>query len=156
MIGLSIRLALALGLHLRNEDVALDESRRDARVHVWWSLHAIECLLSTVTGRPPSVAFEYCTVPLPYVPRIEHHESRNTSGKATYRPKDDKSSHMVGSSTPSETPSSIRSAERFRIGKTDLSLISQKALLHLYSPLTASHSWEVCSLPFRKALNPCF
>ena len=153
MIGLSIRLALTLGLHLRNQDVTLDRSRRDARVHVWWSLHAIECLLSTVTGRPPSVAFEYCTVP---IPQVEHHESRNTLGKAAYRPKDDKSSNVIGSSTASESPNSIWSAEHFRIGSTNLSLISQKALLHLYSPLTASHSWKVCSLRFRKALNSCF
>ena len=153
MIGLSLRLALALGLHLRNEDSTLDESRKDARVHVWWSLHAVECLLSTITGRPPSVAFEYCTVPLPYSSPAEHWTSENTSDKASYQCRDDGSSRLSGSVDQSTPTKNMPTSEHYHISRINISLISQRALLHLYSPLTANQSWEVCPLQLQNFLN---
>ena len=98
MIGLSLRLALTLGLHLRNEDSALGEPGKEALIHTWWSLHSIECLLSSVTGRPPAIAFEYCTVPLPRILPGVSQNSSGTSRRASYRRTGDESRQAGGSS----------------------------------------------------------
>ena len=52
VVGLAIRLALGLGLHLRMEDAKLDEHQREMRVRVWYSVEYLESTLSLVTGRP--------------------------------------------------------------------------------------------------------
>ncbi|KAH9869710.1 hypothetical protein IAQ61_006922 [Plenodomus lingam] len=44
MIGLSMRLAMALGLHLRNEDPTQNDAKREPLIQTWWCLHSIECL----------------------------------------------------------------------------------------------------------------
>ncbi|KAI5858162.1 fungal-specific transcription factor domain-containing protein [Tricharina praecox] len=51
-VGLAIRLALGLGLHLRMLDSKLDEHQRQMRVRVWYSVEYLEATLSLVTGRP--------------------------------------------------------------------------------------------------------
>lgn len=120
MIGVSIRLALALGLHLRNEDPSADIGKREALARTWWSLHMIECLISVITGRPPVLAHEDCTVPLPQDVNDRNHgtaKSESSQHKAT------------------ETGNLHHSLQ--------LAQISEKALLSLYSPRTAAHSWEV-------------
>src|SRR3954464_7722557 len=65
MIGLSIRFAMSLGLHLRNEDLKATPAYKEELARIWWSLHAIECVLSAATGRPWVVGKENCTVPAP-------------------------------------------------------------------------------------------
>jgi hypothetical protein len=134
MIGVSIRLALALGLHLRNEDPGAKESEKEFRIHIWWSLHSIECLVSTITGRPPVFAFEDCTVPLPSGLHRRHKDSGATLSK---RPRQN-------------TAHSESEAERHNlnigghlIDHIKLSILSQKVLVNLYSPRTAAQSWEV-------------
>jgi hypothetical protein len=142
MIGVSIRLALALGLHLRNEDRNATDARKNTLVHTWWSLHSIECLVSTMTGRPPVFAFEDCTVPLP----------RDRSGASfddTHRPASRRrtgyeSSQATGSSNQSSEHGEQQSGQGYHfLWHVKVTLISQKALLELYSPRTASKSWQV-------------
>ena len=65
MIGISVRLALTLGIHLRNNDSKTPSSDKEAGSRTWWSLHAIECLLSAITGRAYMLSREDCTVPYP-------------------------------------------------------------------------------------------
>jgi hypothetical protein len=65
MIGISIRLALALGLHLHNEDPDMPSGKKEILLRTWWTLHAIECQLSAITGRPCVLGHEDCTVALP-------------------------------------------------------------------------------------------
>jgi hypothetical protein len=147
VIGLSLRLALALGLHLRNEDPAAAESRKDTLVQTWWCLHSIECLVSTITGRPPVISYEDCTVPLPTgVPRKSESDRSSSNRPASKK--------NVLASQEASARASVRSSAS-QPGKNDPgmglvflshinnTLISQKALLSLYSPRTAAKSWEV-------------
>jgi hypothetical protein len=142
MIGVSIRLALALGLHLRNEDPAAEESRKESLAHTWWSLHSIECLVSTITGRPPVIAFEDCTAPLPQSSSGQYQESRRPSRQASRRRIDHSSPQNTAPSVGFDNSKHIPS-DRYKIGHIKVRVISQKALLNLYSPRTAAHAWEV-------------
>jgi hypothetical protein len=136
MIGVSIRLALALGLHLRNEDPSGSEMAKEIHVHTWWSLHSIECLVSTMTGRPTAVPVEDCTVPLP-ASLAEHQRSKESSRD---------SRRTLNEHTASMAEQSASNASRHLVSRIKLTLIKQKVLINLYSPRTAVQSWEVrCS-----------
>lgn len=148
MIGFSLRLGLSLGLHLRNEDPGAVESRKSMLAQAWWSLHSIECLISVVTGRPPVLSYEDCTVPLPYSVLKEHRAAQDPSSATT-----NQKSHSLTSPRTSG-PSSETHTEfsknqtasvlsRYHAGHISNTLIAQKALLNLYSPRTAAKSWEV-------------
>jgi hypothetical protein len=146
MIGLSVRLALALGLHLRNEDPSLDTVRKEALVKTWWCLHSIECLLSSITGRPPVIANEDCTISLPQATSGSPERDSSLSRQAS-RIRINYSSPQTSASSPA-SGSSRREADGSHYLHTYISLtiISQKVLLNLYSPRTAAQSWEVCAL----------
>jgi hypothetical protein len=137
MIGISIRLALALGLHLRNEDPAADESMREYRSQIWWSLHAIECLVSSITGRPPVAKSEDCTVPHPQASSPAREENGN-SNKAS------KPIHRYSRSNPQFNPARSEATNCHYLGRTtEINLILQKTLEGLYAPRVAVQSWEV-------------
>ncbi|CAI6309904.1 unnamed protein product [Periconia digitata] len=145
MIGIAIRFALALGLHLRNEDPNTPASKKDTLVRTWWSLHAIECLVSSVTGRPCVLAPEDCTAAFPY--------SFRESGSAVHQQdathEYSKTSKSTGASssafTGSDTPDSVRktgvpgSALEAHIA---IGLITQKVLSSIYAPRVATRSWS--------------
>lgn len=146
MIGLSLRLALALGMHLRNEDPTISESRRETLVHTWWSLNSIECLLSTVTGRPPAIAFDYHTVPLPYgahSAQDERRKSRSASSRSRSGRDGDSSSQAMDKKNDTGSGGRISATELYHISRIKLSLIAQETLFHLYSPQAATRSWKV-------------
>lgn len=143
MIGIAIRLALALGLHLRNEDPEAEESKKELLVHTWWSLHSTECLVSTITGRPPAVAFEDCTVSLPCSFPGEQQEMGDTSRESAQRRTGYDSQQIMESGRMSEAGHRVSNQYRYLIDQIKIKIISQKALLELYSPRTAAGSWEV-------------
>lgn len=65
IIGLAIRCAHSLGLHVRNEDPSATASTRETLVRTWWSLYSLERTLSIITGRPSIVTDSCCSAPLP-------------------------------------------------------------------------------------------
>jgi hypothetical protein len=137
MIGLSIRLALALGLHLRNEDSEVGESNKESRVRTWWGLNSVECLMSTITGRPPVVAFEDCTVSLPQsLPR----ERDKTMRRRTEH--DSTDTTRIGY-TSNESRGTVASNQH-HLDHINVTIITQKVLIDMYSPRTAAKSWKVC------------
>ncbi|KAF2822877.1 hypothetical protein CC86DRAFT_396455 [Ophiobolus disseminans] len=142
MIGVSIRLALALGLHLRNEDPTASESRKETLIHTWWSIHSIECLVSTMTGRPPVIAFEDCTVPLPRSLPGEQPDSRDPSRHATKRRTDHNASQTGKGNHISENDRWPSTQSRYFIGHIRIMVLVQKTLIELYSPRTATKSWQ--------------
>jgi len=154
MIGISIRLALALGLHLRNEDPTAGEPRKETLIHTWWSLHSIECLVSTITGRPPVIAFEDCTVPLPDT--LPGHQSDYTdfARQTARRRTEHDSPRGARSNNVSEHSGQASMQRRHFTGHIRITLLSQKALIELYSPRTASKSWEVRTLNKSLDLTP--
>jgi len=144
MIGISIRLALALGLHLRNEDPTAAEPKRKMLAHTWWSLHSIECLVSTITGRPPVIALEDCTVSIPHNLPGERSNSQASSRPSSRRKPNYVSPRPEGSRKTSESGRRGPGSDNYLTCHINNTLISQKALLKLYSPRTAAQSWEVC------------
>lgn len=148
MIGLSIRLALALGLHLRNEDPSLDEAKKESLARTWWCLNSIECLVSSITGRPPVVGNEDCTVSLPRSSSASSARDSDTSRHASRIRTSYGSPQANTSSSTSEAGGRSVEDSRYLITYINLTLISQKILLNLYSPRTAVQSWEVRPDPF--------
>jgi len=64
-VGLAVRCAYALGLHVRNEDLSATAVTKEALGRTLWSLHWLETTLSTMTGRPSSIIDSRCSVSLP-------------------------------------------------------------------------------------------
>lgn len=143
MVGISIRLALALGLHLRNENPSASEASKETLIHAWWSLHSIECLVSTITGRPPVIAFEDCTVPLPHSLPGEQAHGGDAARDASKRRADHKSSRTSRGDDISEGDQLQMTRSQAHFVHIRILLMAQKALLELYSPRTASKSWKV-------------
>ncbi|KAL9609236.1 MAG: hypothetical protein Q9167_005971 [Letrouitia subvulpina] len=65
MNGIAIRLAVALGLNLRNEDPLLSRSSKEIRYRVWWALCFVERTLAVMTGRAAAFGESDCSAPLP-------------------------------------------------------------------------------------------
>ena len=65
IVGLALRFAYSLGLHVRNEDSSASEEQRQMLVRVWWSLYSLERTLGIMTGRPSTTVNTFCSVPLP-------------------------------------------------------------------------------------------
>lgn len=64
-MGIAIRFAIALGLHVRNEDRSASGSKREVLIRVWWSLLHLERQISIMKGRPSAVAELDCSAPMP-------------------------------------------------------------------------------------------
>ncbi|KAF2462958.1 C6 transcription factor-like protein [Lindgomyces ingoldianus] len=73
MIGLALRFAYALGLHVRNEDPSASPMKKETLVRIWWSLFSLERLLSAITGRPSIIVDSNCSVPLPLAHPEDQH-----------------------------------------------------------------------------------
>jgi hypothetical protein len=146
MIGISLRHAIALGLHLRNEDPAASESRKDNLAYTWWTVYSLESLLNTITGRPPVVNDEYRTMPLPDSSSKRCHRPRSSSRHATCEAPAHSSSHFPSSDNNSEFNNDSWTTEKpYLIGRFELSLLTRKTQQYLYSPQTTSQSWQVSS-----------
>ncbi|KAF1924635.1 uncharacterized protein M421DRAFT_71819, partial [Didymella exigua CBS 183.55] len=65
IIGIALRSAYTLGLHVRNTDPSATAAKRETLVRTWWSLYSLERTLSIVTGRPSIIVDSFCSVPLP-------------------------------------------------------------------------------------------
>jgi hypothetical protein len=132
-IGLSIRIAMSLGLHLRNEVPGVDANRKETLEKMWWSLHSIETLVSSITGRPPTISIEDTTVPLPKEssPDDQPSSKRSMSNAA-----------QMSSETSSRASSSTTLVD-FLNSNLRIALLTQKALNGLYSPRIAMRSWQV-------------
>jgi hypothetical protein len=64
-VGVALRFAFSLGLHVRNEDPSASATKKELLVRIWWSLYSLERLLSIITGRPSIIVDSVCSVPLP-------------------------------------------------------------------------------------------
>ncbi|KAF2134944.1 hypothetical protein P153DRAFT_362657 [Dothidotthia symphoricarpi CBS 119687] len=142
MIGVSIRLASALGLHLRNEDPVAEHSHKETLLRIWWSLHSIECLLSSITGRPPVIAIEDCTAPLPETMPGEQNRYSATERQSSRK----RAVHGLpqNSAATNHSDPNQRTATdgQYLVDHIKITLISQRVLLNEYSPRTAIRSWE--------------
>ncbi|KAH6644375.1 fungal-specific transcription factor domain-containing protein [Boeremia exigua] len=132
-IGIAIRIAMSLGLHLRNEVPGADSSKKETLVRTWWSLHSIECLVSSITGRPPTIPIEDSTVPLPKGLKAESHPvtKRPSSNQDQLPPPEGKL-----------RTSSSTGMDDYLSSTLNIAILTQKALSGLYAPRTAVQSWQ--------------
>ena len=64
LVGLAVRAAMCVGLHLKAADGVLEKSQLDERARLWYSLYSLEVTMSEVFGKPPSLSLGYTTVPI--------------------------------------------------------------------------------------------
>lgn len=64
-IGLAIRSAQALGMHLSNATPMLSVAEKEFRVGIWYSIVSLERVITVMTGRPTMVKDEDCSVTIP-------------------------------------------------------------------------------------------
>ncbi|KAF2439824.1 hypothetical protein P171DRAFT_395811 [Karstenula rhodostoma CBS 690.94] len=152
MIGISIRLALALGLHLRNEDPNIPPSKKETILRTWWTLHAIECQLSAITGRPCVLSHEDCTVALPMA-LSEETPGPNRSIDSTLPTWDKETSPTPASGSKLENDRRLQTPRSYLDAHLNIGLIIQKLLSALYSPRTAPYTWAHVQITIPKLLQ---
>lgn len=144
MIGISIRYAQAAGLHLRNEDITVSISKKRAMAQLWWALHSIECILTSITGRPRVVERKDCTVAL--LSQLMENKSSTAGAMGPY----DTASNFIqlGASARGKRPApspplpAPNTTELFLDAWTQLDLLQHKTLSTLYAARTAIQSWK--------------
>ncbi len=77
MVGLAIRHATGLGLHLKTTDPRLGPVQFEERANTWYSLYNLEVMLSEILGRPTSTAVTDMTAPM----ASYQHETRQLSAE---------------------------------------------------------------------------
>jgi hypothetical protein len=121
MIGTSLRFALAVGLHLRNDDPSASPFVKESLVQLWWSIHSIESQVCVLIGRPCIILNDACTVPLPTGTTPLETTSSYTANQ--------------GENVPTMHISFLRA-------RIKITIIMQNALSKLYLPRQSTESWE--------------
>ena len=150
LVGVALRSAYSLGLHVRNEDPSANASKRETLVQTWWSLYSLERILSIITGRPSIIVDSCCSVPLPMTNPGEEPlgEAETTHGMRTVIASLSDSPTFSASSNIAANPphmaigsraTDVNSGSYFR-AVVQLSIISQNILTSLYSAGTMIRS----------------
>lgn len=148
-IGIAVRFAYTLGLHVRNEDPSATAVKRETLVRTWWSLYSLERTLSIITGRPSIIVEACCSVPLP-MPVVEEQISDQT--EAAFRMRRSSFTSLIptphtwfsGPMDPPRTPVRLGTMEAnpgsfFKVA-IQLSIIVQNILNSLYTASTVVRS----------------
>ncbi|KAL5401958.1 hypothetical protein PMIN03_011084 [Paraphaeosphaeria minitans] len=140
VVGIALRYAQALGLHIRNEDRTFSKAQKETLIHIWWGTWCLEGILSVILGRPSLLVEDYCSVPLPISLTTEQladptmadqsHEGYRVTG--LHRPS---SQAGLPISEPSNAASYLKST-------VQIVLIAQKAMAQLYSAKVVTRSWK--------------
>ncbi|EXJ58883.1 hypothetical protein A1O7_06313 [Cladophialophora yegresii CBS 114405] len=151
LIGVAIRNATCLGLHLRTVDGALSQAQLEERARLWFSLYSLEVAMSEVLGKPPLIPLEYTAVPVELLKSASAEGSRSGNHKDDtrglwldfLRRRREASQTMCGGPVPSQNfqyvgygPPPQHTSCRAR-----LSIISNRVMAQLYMP-QLSHSWS--------------
>ncbi|KAJ4357575.1 uncharacterized protein N0V89_002151 [Didymosphaeria variabile] len=140
VLGTAIRYAHALGLHVRNEDPTASVNRKETLVHMWWALYTLEVKLSAMVGRPNSASDYFCSVPLPLPVAKEQliNEKVPSQYFEQYRAAGIHQT-SVGISSATFEPANAGS---FLKAIVQISIITQKAMVELYSVRVVTRSWK--------------
>jgi hypothetical protein len=146
MIGVSLRHAQAAGFHLKNENVSTPLEHKRAIAQTWWALHSIECILTSITGRPRVIYRNDCTVPfLAQLTEVSSRKNIATQPMTKLQPKamQSRSSSMSGQRHASRGPTeALSDRDTFLNAWSKLDVIQHKTLTNLYSARDATHSWK--------------
>lgn len=80
-MGVAIRCAQSLGMHLINTTPTLTQHQKDHRAMVWFSVLALERNITVITGRPSMIRDRDCSITMPQLVAGE-----DSSQKAVYPP----------------------------------------------------------------------
>ncbi|KAL9047161.1 MAG: hypothetical protein Q9214_000199 [Letrouitia sp. 1 TL-2023] len=168
MNGIAIRLAVSLGLNLRNEDPLLSRSSKEIRYRVWWALCFIERTLAVMTGRAAAFAESDCSAPLPLPVEEEEfmndkwfeedsavamlrslstddsvmaHELRSTSALTTSSAAAESASHTLSLYQRPESQIIPPSKALYFLYHSKLGLLAYNTLSRLYRPRVMNISW---------------
>ena len=148
-LGLAIRSAQGLGMHLENVTPYMDHIDKVQRMKIWFSLLTLERILSTMTGRPCMVKEQDCSIPLAFRPSITlGGYSRDASSKTQSSVDPEIRAASSGSSKPSpiarESQSQWSSASAdtaYFFHFIELHSLSQKIIEELYGPNIRNLKW---------------
>ena len=154
VLGIAIRCAQALGMHLENNLHGLKDEAKLTRVRMWFAIVSLERMLSLVTGRPPMVKQADCSAPVPLPASLSDDESfRGTSTSSQILSPDDFLVRLAGT-TSSTLSSSAQGPKRYdkpteSITMTyffyylELNALGQRVLEGLYGPHIRHTKWSV-------------
>ena len=159
-------------MYMRNESNGLQDSQKEVRYRVWWSLYTLEHRLCSMTGRINSIGEDHVTTPLP-VPfdeddfasdvasellKMEKQQSernpasRRSSGVMSSTPSTERSDSLSKpdlSRTPSTQHSELDwaknvpvSASLYFLHLVQLNRLTQGIFHRLYSPSAVAGSWK--------------
>jgi hypothetical protein len=147
MIGVSLRHAQAAGFHLRNEDVSIPLEQKRAVAQTWWALYSIECILTSITGRPRVIHRNDCTVPHLAQLTEAGFARRNIPTQHMLKSKS-KSMQSISSPTSGQHQATrgptepLSDRDTFLDAWSKLDVIQHKTLTNLYSARTTIYSWK--------------
>jgi hypothetical protein len=146
LIGISLRHAQAAGYHLRNENSSMSRDKKKGIAQTWWALHSIECILTSITGRPRAVDAKDCTAPLPKTfSEVKSKRKKSTTTAFRSRSKSTPSDSPTASDHPHayvEPTENVITLDDFLDSWIHLDIIQHNILSNLYSAGTAMHSWK--------------
>ncbi|EXJ55351.1 hypothetical protein A1O7_08278 [Cladophialophora yegresii CBS 114405] len=85
LVGLAIRNASCLGLHLRAVDDATPSAQLMERSRLWYSLYNLEVVICEVLGKVPSISLSYTAVSINLLESVPSQEQRDYSDDADPR-----------------------------------------------------------------------
>jgi len=125
MVGIAMRAAFSLGLHVQHDDQTVSAARRQSMICTWWSLHSLESLLSSITGRPSIIPNEDITTPLPGVLAFSDHHQQQQQQQQTQQ--------RAATGTINFD---------FLDADTNLNLLTQQIISNLYTQRRSAPSWD--------------
>ncbi|KAF2712112.1 hypothetical protein K504DRAFT_531255 [Pleomassaria siparia CBS 279.74] len=150
IVGVALRFAYSLGLHVRNEDPSASDEKKEMLIRIWWSLYSLERLLSIMTGRPSIIVDQHNSVPLPSAhpedqvseELVDDEVSRHAPMNSMSLSFDSSFSHdMLNPSLVSHSMGAIgANRQSYFRGVVELGIISQNILSSLYSAGTMIRS----------------
>jgi hypothetical protein len=126
MVGIAMRAAFSLGLHVQqHDDQTVSAARRQSMICTWWSLHSLESLLSSITGRPSIIPNEDITTPLPGVLASSSDQHQQQQPQQTQQ--------RAATGTINLD---------FLDADTNLNLLTQQIISNLYTQRRSAPSWD--------------
>ncbi|KAL8822312.1 MAG: hypothetical protein Q9191_006951 [Dirinaria sp. TL-2023a] len=153
VLGLAIRSAQALGMHLENHLQGLKEEDKLTRVRMWYAIVSLERTLCLVTGRPAMVKSTDCSAPVPLPPSLPDEgalegistssQTLSPAGHQTRPASSTTSTHSSSTCGPRPYDKASESiTTTFFFYYLELNALGQRVLESLYSPDIRLEKWS--------------
>lgn len=151
-LGVAIRCAQGLGLHLENVTKSMGKSEMLHGIYVWYALWSTERVLSIMLGRPCMVKEHDCSAPLP-LPVDHEGQSKELSELEKFPSAPPRMPKSRSASSSSSRPSNKSWIDRiYETGNQSLSMtyffhylelnrLSQRVMEGLYNPHVRKLKW---------------